>query len=238
MTDNPRIAAPFEAQFNAERQQEWIIRRLLRRIHTATPVKVLAVHPGDGFAGFVDVQPLVQERTTADVVLDQSPIFKLPYLRAQGGVSAIILDPAVDDIGLAVFAERDVTTVVNTRAQAAAATDRAYDAADGFYLGGFLNAEPTQFVEFLPDAAGINITTPGDLTITAEGDVAATIGGNLSMSVGGNIAVTAAATTWNGPVEFTSTITAPEAIIGGIVFTTHRHSGVQSGGSQSGPPVP
>lgn len=235
MADNPRISAPFEAQFHPERQQEWIIQRLLRRIHTAAPVKVLAVYPTGGTVGFVDVQPLVQERTTADVVLPQAPIFKLPYLRAQGGTSAIILDPAVDDIGLAIFAERDITTVVNTRAEAAAATNRAYDAGDGLYVGGFLNGDPTQFVEFLPDDAGINITTPGDLTIEALGDMSAAIGGNLTLSVTGTVNITATSTTWAGPVTFTSPIMAPQATIGGIPFTSHRHTAQGATAITTGP---
>jgi hypothetical protein len=224
MTDQPRISAPFETQFDAGRLQEWAIQRLIRKVHTAMLVRVLTVRPEGDYAGFVDVQPLVLERTTRDVVLDQAPIYKLPYLRAQGGVSAIILDPAVGDIGLAVFAERDITAVVNTREQAAAATDRAYDSADGLYLGGFLNATPTQFIEFLPEAAGINITTPGDLAIQADGNMTAAIGGNLSIQVAGTIDVAATSTTWSGPVAFADPITAPQATIGGIPFTTHKHT--------------
>lgn len=234
MTDTPRISAPFEAQFDPGRLQEWTIRRLIRQIHTADMVKVLAVYPGDGYAGFVDVQPLVLERTTRDVILNQSPIYKLPYLRIQGGRSAIICDPAVGDIGLAVFAERDITTVVNTREEAAAATDRAYDTADGLYLGGFLNDTPEQYIEFLPNG-GINVVSTGDLTITAPGDMTATIGGNLSLTVTGTIDVTAASSTWNGPVNFTSPITAPQATIGGIPFTTHKHTAQGATAITTGP---
>lgn len=200
------------------------MQRLLRKIHTADLVKVLAVRPTSGAVGFVDVQPLVLERTTRDTVLAQAPIFDVPYLRAQGGRSAIILDPAVGDIGLAVFAERDITTVTATRAEAAAATDRAYDSADALYVGGLLNADPEQFIEFLPDAAGINVTTPGDLTITAAGNMTATVGGNLSVTVTGTVDVSAASTTWAGPVVFADPITAPQATIGGIPFTTHKHT--------------
>lgn len=218
--------------------QEYVISRLIRQIHTATLVKVLAVYPTTGTVGFVDVQPLVQQQTTVGVVLPQAPMYRLPYLRMQGGVSAIVLDPTVGDLGLAVFAERDITAAVSARGDAPASTNRAYDAGDGLYLGGFLNADPTQWLKFLPDAAGIELVTPGDLTIRVDGDMTAQVGGNLSVTVGGTVAVSATSTTWSGPVTFADPITAPQATIGGIAFTTHRHSGVQTGSGTSGTPVP
>lgn len=234
MTDAPKLSAPFEAQFHAGRLQEWTIWRILRRIHTADLVKVLAVYPTAGRVGYVDVQPLVQERTTREVVIEQAPIFRLPYMRLQGGKSAVILDPVVGDLGVAVFAERDITNAIATREQGAAPTDRAYDAADGLYFGGFLNDDPDQYVKFDP-AGGIEIVSTGDLTIAATGDANITIDGNLTLAVGGSINITANSTTWNGPVTFTSTITAPQAIINSIPFNTHRHP---NGTPNTGTPIP
>lgn len=218
--DATKIVAPFEAQFHAGRAQEYLIERLIRNINTATLVKVTAVYPVAGSVGFVDVMPLVQQTTTTGVVIDPAPMYRQPYLRAQGGLSAIILDPAVGDIGIAVFAQRDISAVASTRAQAAAATNRAYDAGDGLYLGGLLNGDPTQYVEFLPNAAGIKIVTPGTAVI----------------QVAGNATVSAAATTVNGPVTFNDPITAPEATIGGIALTTHKHISAASG-SPTGTPI-
>lgn len=209
--DPTKLGAPLEAQFHAGRAQEWMIQQLIRQIHTATLVRVAAVYPTPGTVGFVDVTPMVQQQTTTGVVIDTAPIYRLPYLRAQGGVSAIILDPAIGDMGLAVFAERDISAVISTREQAAVATNRAYDAGDGLYLGGFLNADPTQYVEFLPEAGGVRVITPGSVTVQA------------------------AATTWTGPVTFNDPITAPEATIGGIAFTTHRHTSAASGSPTSLP---
>lgn len=234
MTDTPKINAPFEAQFHAGRLQEWTILRLLRTIHTADLVKVLAVYPTADTTGFVDVQPLVQERTTREVVIAQAPIYRLPYMRLQGGLSAVILDPVVGDLGLAVFAERDITNAIATRAQGAAPTDRAYSAADGLYIGGFLNADPTQYVKFDP-AGGVEIVSTGDLTLTAPGDALLQIGGTMTIDIGGNLTVSAAATTWNGPVTFNNPITAPNATIAGRVFTAHTHP---TGGPNTGVPNP
>lgn len=219
--DSPKLDAPFEAQFHQGRAQEWIIQRMIRQIHTADLVKVLAVYPTPGTVGFVDVQPLVQQQTTNAVVIDQAPMYRLPYLRMQGGLSAIILDPAVGDLGLAVFAERDITTAIATRAEGAAPTNRAFDAGDGLYLGGFLNADPTQYVQFKPDG-GIDVVSTGTVNVTAAGAMT----------------LTAPSLQVNGPTNFADPITAPEATIGGIAFTTHRHGGVQPGSGTSGTPVP
>lgn len=232
--DAPKLSAPFETQFHPGRAQEWVIWQLLRRIHTMNLVKVLAVYPTAGTTGFVDVQPLTQDRTTREVVIAQAPIYRLPYLRLQGGLSAIILDPVVGDIGAAGFCERDITNVIATRDQGAPPTDRVFSEADGLYFGGMLNADPTQWLKFLP-AGGIDIKSTGDLTLTAAGNMTVTTTGDLVMNIGGTITVTADSTTWNGPVTFNNPITAPQATIGGIAFTTHRHP---TGGPNTGTPIP
>lgn len=238
MTDTPRLDAPFEAQFDAGRMNEWVITRLMRTINTADLVKVLAVYPDTEAVGFVDVQRLVQQQTTLGVVINNVPIYRLPYMRLQGGQSAVILDPVVGDLGVAVFAQRDITTAASTRTEGPAPTNRAYDSGDGLYLGGFLNAAPTQWLKFLPDAAGIEVNTPGDLTIQTGGELQVQVGGNLTVSVAGTVTVTATGSTWNGPVTFTSAITAPELALPSGPVTTHRHGGVQTGSGTSGTPVP
>lgn len=251
MTDQPRISAPFEVQFDQGRMQEWLIQQMIRKINTCELVKVLAVYPTTDTVGFVDVQPLIQDRTTLGVVLEQAPTYKLPYFRLQGGISAVILDPVVGDIGLAAYAQRDITNVVATRDQGAAPTDRVYDAGDGLYFGGFLNADPTQYVKFLP-TGGIEVVSTADLSITAPGNLTADVGGNLTLTVGGDAAVTvggkldltvegdmtvsAAKTTWGGVVTFSDGIVTPEAKVNGINLSTHRHQ-VTAVGSPTGAPI-
>lgn len=166
---SPKYNAPFEAQFDPDRAQEFIILRLLRAIHTATPVKVLAVHPGTGHTGTVDVQPLILDQDTNGLVIAQTPAYGLPYLRIQGGRSGLVIDPVVGDRGLAVFAERDTSNVVRTRGEGAAPTDRTYSSADGFYLGGFLNDAPSQYL--VMDEEGIAVVTPDTLKLQAGQEV-------------------------------------------------------------------
>lgn len=166
LPQTPKYDAPFEAQFDPDRAQEFVILRLLRRIHTATPVKVLAVHPGTSRGGTVDVQPLILDQDTNGIVIAQAPAYGLPFFRTQGGRSGLVIDPVVGDIGLAVYAERDTSNVVRTQAEGAAPTDRTYSSADGFYLGGFLNAAPTQYL--VMDEDGIAVFTPDTLALEAQ----------------------------------------------------------------------
>lgn len=235
--------SPFEVQYHEGRAQEWTIIKLIREIHTATPVRVLAVRPVSDRVGFVDVIPLIEDTDTNDAVIEQAPIYNVPYLRMQGGPSAVILDPAVDDIGLAVFAERNASALATTLQAGPAATKRAYSSADGFYFGGFLNGAPTQWVKFLAGGAGIDIHTPGDLTLSAAGAITLSSGGATTVNAPGGFVVNANMTlngtmsgthTGPGAYQFAGTIVAPEAVINGVTQSAHIHDDPQ-GGNTGGP---
>lgn len=233
MTDF-RYNSPFEANFDAERAQEFIVNKLISAIHTCQLVKVLKVTPTPGKVGFVDVLPLVQDTDTNGVVVEQTPVYNVPYLRYQAGPSAVIMDPAVDDIGLIMCAERDITNVKVTQIAGPAATERQYSSADALYLGGVLNPDPTQYIKFLPEAAGIEIVTPGDLTINATGDIAITAGGTLNVSITGAATLSAASWTINGPTTFNNNVTAPDVILPNAAMNGHIHNDPQGGAV--GPP--
>jgi len=233
MADANPYNSPFESQFDPERAQLFIIQQLLRGIHTCTLVEVLAVRPTAGKVGFVDVQPMVLETTTDDIVVEQTPIYNVPYLRYQGGSSAVILDPAEGDTGLCMFAERDITNVKATLQPGPAATDRTHSSADGLYIGGVLNAEPTQWVKFLPNAAGIDVHTPGPLTGSA--------GGGMTLNVTGtaNIVSTGAATLQAPSISLKNSGAALLKLLNSTFAAwaaSHTHGGVQPGSGTSGVP--
>jgi len=75
------------------------------------------------------------------------------------------LDPKVGDIGIALFADRDISTVTATKKQATPGSRRKFDMADGLYIGGVLNGVPVQWIEF--SEAGINITSPTAISLNA-----------------------------------------------------------------------
>lgn len=226
---NAAYALPFEAQFHPEQAQQEYIYRVLRTVHTARLVRVLAVHPyPGGSGGTVDVQPLALNTDTNGAPLVEAPIFGMPWVRLQGGNSAFIVDPVVNDNGLAVFADRDSSNVIAQKAQAVVGSARAHSEMDGLYVGGVLNAAPTQWVKL--SAAGIDINSPQAITLEAP-TVTITSTGNTTLNAGA--LVINAPTTFNNTVQGTSGATGaysfPDMQIGGQSVKHHNHGGVQPG---------
>jgi hypothetical protein len=145
----------------------FMMRQLISRVSTCMPVQVVAVTNSGGISavGYVDVQPLVNQTDGNDNATPHGVLHGLPYCRLQGGSSAVILDPVVGDIGVAVFASRDMSRVKKTKAQASPGSRRRYSMADGVYIQGMLNGTPTQYVAFA--ASGITIVSPNLVSIQA-----------------------------------------------------------------------
>jgi hypothetical protein len=206
----------------------FIIQQALSKVQTATVVKVIACSNDGGVSpvGTVDVQILVNQISGQKVATPHVTMYGLPYLRIQGGVNAVIIDPQPGDIGIAVFASRDLTNVKSTKAQANPGSFRMHDFADGMYLGGLLNGVPTQYVQF--GSGGVTIVSPDTITLQApnivlQGAVAQS-GGNVTMAedltVGGDVVADLTGSTFDG-----------------IPFATHKHIGVTSGSSNTGGPI-
>lgn len=135
------------------------VRQAINLLRTADIVRVEAcTNDGDlSPVGFVDVTPLVNQIDGANPP-NPTPhvtIFGLPYLRMQGGTAAIIMDPKPGDLGVALFASRDISKVKTAKAQANPGSFRSYDFQDGMYMGGLLNGAPEQYIQF--SDAGISI---------------------------------------------------------------------------------
>jgi hypothetical protein len=126
----------------------------------AALVKVLTVTGGGtGQPPLVAVQPMVNQVDGFGNQVPHGTIYNLPCFRLQGGVGAVILDPAVGDIGQAIICDRDISAVKATGAIGGPGSFRHNDWSDGCYFGGFLNVAPTAYVQIT--AAGINIVAPG-----------------------------------------------------------------------------
>ena len=190
------------------------IRQALAKMQTATLVQVVSCTNDGGVSavGSVDVLILVNQQNSAGIGIAEGQLVNLPYVRIQGGANAVILDPQPGDIGIAVFASRDISAVIATKKQANPATFRTYDFSDGLYIGGVLNEVPTQYVQFL--STGMKLVSPDQITLQAP-----------TVAVQGNLTVSG------------TTVGSGDGTFDGIDVQTHVHSGVQSGGSDTGPPV-
>jgi hypothetical protein len=144
-----------------------LVLSMLSRVWTAAVVQVMAVTTDDEdeAVGFVDVMPLVNQVDGDGNAVPHGTISHCPYFRLQGGSNAVILDPKVGDIGIAVFASRDISSVIANKGQANPGTGGMFRAKDALYLGGILNGEPTQYVQF--SDAGITLISPIAITLKA-----------------------------------------------------------------------
>lgn len=124
------------------------------KLNTALPVVVTGVHAAgpSGPAGYVDVKPLVTQTDGNNNAIAPAVIYHIPFFRLQAGAAAIVLEPVVGDIGLAVFAQRDcsVLSAGNTE-PVQPGSFRSFDQSDGFYVGGFLNLAPQTYIELRQD---------------------------------------------------------------------------------------
>ena len=196
-------------------RDEFVISSLIGRIATITVAKVLAVTNSGGVSavGFVDVQPMVHQADPNGKPTPHGTINHLPYVRVQGGTSAVIIDPKVGDIGLVGFCSRDISAVKRQKAPAAPGSRRQHDWADGIYIGGLLNGVPNEYIRF--SSTGVDIVTPHHLTITSD---------NATLDASGNFVVKGEVTAKSGGSQ--------------VTLSQHHHSGVTSGIGTSGAPVP
>ena len=149
-----------------------VIEAALGKVHTGTLVKVIAVRGGNGPVGRVDIQPLVDQVDGEGKREPHGIIYDVPYLRAQGGAAAIVMDPVVNDVGWANFASRDLSQVKETGTNAPPETKRMHSMADAIYVGGTLNGTPQHFISFNDNKITITSATAIELhspTLTHNG---------------------------------------------------------------------
>jgi len=217
-------------------QINFMISQALWLMRTAMLVQVKAVTNSGGVeeVGYVDIQPMVNQVDGLNNSTPHGTIYHIPYFRLQGGTNAIILDPQVGDIGIAIFADRDISSVKATKKISNPGSARRMSMADGLYIGGVLNGVPTQYVEF--SAAGIRIHSPTLVKLDAP-DVQI-VAPTVEITASTSVTMTTPILSVSGNANVGGTINAGGNITGGsISLDGHGHTGVQPGSGTSGPPV-
>ena len=229
----------------------FLITQLVNKLATISIVMVKGVTNAGGVqpVGLLDVQPMVAQVDGIGNPVPHEVINNLPYFRLQGGSNAIIIDPVVGDIGLALFCSRDISVVKRTKKPGNPGSARKYDWADGCYLGGFLNGVPSQYIQYIGNH--INVVSPGNVTITAptvivNASTQATVTSpiiqmNASTEIDLNapvVKITGNITTGGGNVTMVGNIAATGTITsnGHAIDSTHRHT-ASGGTGTGGPPV-
>ncbi|WP_283387577.1 phage baseplate assembly protein [Parasutterella excrementihominis] len=222
------------ASSNPLNSMEFFIRSLISQVvSTSLPVVVTAVERKgeEAGAGYVTVKPLLQPRNNSGDGLEVTTIPKLPYFRLQHGKAAIICDPKVGDIGLAVVAKHDISNINGSTTPKVPATYRKFDPSDSFYIGGFWGKAPEVFIH-LEDEGTIKIKAPTKITIESP---------ECEVNASASFTVNSAQINLNGPISGGGSGGADATFTGdvkakGISLTSHTHTGVQSGNSSTGAP--
>lgn len=190
-------------------------RMMAGSLNTSTLVRVDEVDPD---AGLVVVTPLVPQIDGDGNTLAPQPIYDVPYSRVQGGIAALIIDPVPGDIGICLFAQRDISTVKQTKAAGQPGSLRTFDQADALYVGWVLNKTPTVFLELTQDGKA-KLVAPGGHIIDAP-----------TTEITGAVHIVGAVTT-------DSTVFAAGDVTGaGVSLATHLTTDVTPGLGLSGGP--
>lgn len=156
----------------------------------------------------VSVKPMIDGFTGSGDRIPKTIIYGVPVWRLQRGASAVIMTPVAGDIGLIAICDRDISGVKATRESSLPGSNRTHNYADAIYLGGVLNADPSQYVRFAND--GIDIVSPLSVNINAP-----MASFSDDVSIGGELNVIG------------------EVTGAGVKLSTHVHGGVESGGSNT-----
>jgi hypothetical protein len=140
----------------------FLVQTMLEQVNVATLVTVKAVHTHGrtGAAGTVDVVPLTSLVDGTGAAWPHTTVYGLPFFRLQGGGGAVICDPRVGDIGIALFCDRDISSVKRTSKAATPNSARRFSMSDGIYLGGWMSQqEPSTAVILDEDGCEITANT-------------------------------------------------------------------------------
>lgn len=222
------------ASSNPLNSMEFFIRSLISQVvSTSLPVVVTAVERKgeEAGAGYVTVKPLLQPRNNSGDGLEVTTIPKLPYFRLQHGKAAIICDPKVGDIGLAVVAKQDISNINGSTTPKVPATYRKFDPSDSFYIGGFWGKAPEVFIH-LEDEGTIKIKAPTKISMEAP---------ECEVNASTSFTVNSSQINLNGPISGGGSGGADATFSGdvkakGVSLTTHVHTSVQAGDTTSGQP--
>jgi len=212
----------------------FLVKQMLRLVQTATIVQVKAVKGGGlDYPAEVNVLPLVNLQDGIGTISKHGIVNGLPCWRLQGGDNSIICDPVINDIGIAIFASRDISSVKNNKAQSNPGSRRIFSWADGMYLGGILNAAPVQYVWFKSDGIQLVDKNGNTITLNATGMDLVDKNTNEIKTDSGGIHINGVLFARDQSITNAKNITTQSS----IDLNTHVHTGVTTGGGNTGGPT-
>ena len=225
-----------------------MMQSMISKVWTAIPVKVVRIY--DNY--FVDVLPVIKAVDGSGKVLDTTTQYHVPYTRIQGGVNGIIINPHVGDFGLCIYAQNDISVLKNIREQksdSSSLTDpvqigsyRSHNLSDGMYIGGMMNAMPTRYLRISDDdiyiegnGKPVTVHTSNKVTIDATNDISLKTTTKILLD-SPVIEVTGVFRQTGSKSSGASSSFSDDLVANGISVSTHVHTGVETGSSNTGTP--
>lgn len=213
---------PVDSESDHNEKTFFVEQYLANNVATSKPVKVIDVQEGDKT---VTVQIMVKQMDGNGNVTDHGKIFGVPYVTLQMGTGAVKMTPKAGDVGLMICCDRDISAVKSTKNFAQPGSLRKFSAADGVYLGGFLNQDPQQWVEFTDDGMQLHDKSGNELTSSAAGwNFKGVVTFQNNVQLGGLIEGVNGGT-YAGNIHTTGTVTGDaEVKSGSIGLQAHHHT--------------
>lgn len=216
---------------------EFQIHQALSMVNTATVAKIVkapydkdgkAIPPGTvGPIGYVDVQPMVHQLDGRGKATPHGTVYRLSYFRYQGGDTAVIFDPKVDDIGVLVVSNRDTSSVRANDKPSNPGSRRKFDLADGTFFPISQGKAPKQWVSGTDKGLTVHDRNGNEIVMNDKGNIFKdNVNGNLiEMTVDG-VKINGAVISKAGDVTTKH----------GTSLDKHVNTKVMGGPDNSGPP--
>lgn len=213
-----------------------ILDKFLSGIDDMLPARVVSY---DRTANRATVVPMVKLLTTDNRQIGRAQVASVPVMMFGGDGVALSFNLKAGDLGWIKANDRDISLMLQGYKDSAPNTLRKHSFQDAVFIpdvmrGLTVAAEDAEHAVLQTLDGSVRVAIWPDRVKITAGDLFAEIGpANISLSNGGaGMVMSSSGTAFAGHVTF-----GDGASIGGIEFGTHKHTGVQSGGSTSGGPT-
>jgi hypothetical protein len=209
---------------------EFFMLKKMLGLHTLTLAEVLEVNSDKSR---MTVQSLINNVDNNDRSAPAPQIYDVPCVMMRGGNAGLITEYKKDDKVLIGYCERQIDAVKRTEARQTPALFRSHALEDAIIIGHWSNTLPSIYVKITDDEVTIEAVDK-PITIVTTGNTIVKAN-NATIEATTLATIKAPNIKLDGIVEATSSMTISNNLsVSGKDFITHVHSGVTSGGSNTG----
>lgn len=206
------------------------IRHALLDVHTCLPGIITSFNPESQTA----TVKIALKKNLNGVISEVPELPEVPVVFPRGGGYVLTFPIQPGDGCMVHFSERSIDNWYLDGGMADPGDNRMFDLSDAICVPGLVSAGE-KIPEYSPDDVNLrNLDGTARVGINPGGDIEYTNpGGSVKLSASGVFEINATTIKLNGNVESTGTFTNN----GTDISSTHRHSGVQTGGGNTNVPI-